>query len=115
MAELAALPNVVVKLSGLSMPLCGFGWETRAQPPGSDEIAATLAPWYLTVLELFGPERCMFAANWPTDRASCSYAVLWNAFKKIAAIGGMSQEDKLRVFSGNANRLYRCAGSPGKL
>ena len=35
--------------------------------------------------------------------------------KKIAAIGGMSQEDKLRVFSGNANRLYRCAGSPGKL
>ena len=33
--------------------------------------------------------------------------------KKIAAIGGMSQEDKLRVFSGNANS-YRCAGSPGK-
>jgi predicted TIM-barrel fold metal-dependent hydrolase len=36
---------------------------------------------------------------------SCSYATLWNAFKRIAA--GRSAEEKRELFSGTASRVYR--------
>lgn len=37
--ELAACPNVMVKLGGLGMRLSGFGFETKARAPSSDELA----------------------------------------------------------------------------
>ena len=39
MEELSTCPNVVVKLSGLTMPSTGFRFETRAEPPTSEEVA----------------------------------------------------------------------------
>jgi L-fuconolactonase len=36
----------------------------------------------------FGPDRGMFESNFPPDGVSSSYAVLWNAFKRLAARGG---------------------------
>jgi predicted TIM-barrel fold metal-dependent hydrolase len=47
----------------------------------------------------------MFESNFPVDRASCSYGVLWNAFKRIAA--GYSEVDKSAMFHDTAARVYR--------
>jgi L-fuconolactonase len=49
----------------------------------------------------------MFESNFPPDGVSSSYAVLWNAFKLLAA--GYSPEDKAKLFSGTAKRVYRLA------
>jgi predicted TIM-barrel fold metal-dependent hydrolase len=47
----------------------------------------------------------MFESNFPVDKGSCSYAVLWNAFKRIVA--GYSAEQKTALFSGVASKTYR--------
>lgn len=85
LAPLAACANVHVKLGGLTMTSAGFSWHKRSAPPGSEELATAMQPYFDTCVELFGPRRCMFESNFPVDRASCSYAVLWNAFKRASA------------------------------
>ena len=104
-AELATCQNVAVKLGGLAMPVCGFGWEGRPKPPSSEELAKAWAPYYLFCIEKFGPNRCMFESNFPVDKASCSYTVLWNAFKRIAQ--GFSPAERTALFRGTAARVYR--------
>jgi predicted TIM-barrel fold metal-dependent hydrolase len=47
----------------------------------------------------------MFESNFPVDRGTCSYDVLWNAFKRLAA--GCSADEKTALFSGTARRVYR--------
>jgi len=47
----------------------------------------------------------MFESNFPVDMGACTYATLWNAFKRIAA--GASAEDKAELFAGTATRVYR--------
>ncbi len=47
----------------------------------------------------------MFESNFPVDKISCSYAVLWNAFKKIAA--RFNDAEKARLFSQTAAEVYR--------
>ncbi len=49
--------------------------------------------------------RCMFESNYPVDRLSISYHVLWNGFKKIVA--EFSEDEKDMMFSGTATRVYR--------
>ncbi len=102
--ELARCPNVVVKLGGLTMPICGFAWHQRETPPGSAELAEALAPYYLHCIEQFGPSRCMFESNFPVDKASCSYTVLWNAFKRVAR--GFTPEERALLFHDTATRVY---------
>lgn len=105
--ELARCPNVVVKLGGINMPVNGFGWHKRPSPATSDELVAATRDYYLHTIDRFGPSRCMFESNFPVDRASCSYVVLWNAFKKIAA--GFSAADKAWMFHRTAAETYRIA------
>ncbi len=104
-AELAHCANVFVKLGGRTMSMSGFGWHKRAMPPGSVELAAAMAPYYESCIEHFGAERCMFESNFPMDRVSCSYTVLWNAFKRLTA--GYSQAERAALFHGTATRVYR--------
>mmetsp|Transcript_24407 Transcript_24407/g.66628 ORF Transcript_24407/g.66628 Transcript_24407/m.66628 type:complete len:431 (-) Transcript_24407:78-1370(-) len=106
MRELAkASQNVNVKLSGLAMCRTGFHWDDRPTPPSSAELAEAWAPYFRVVLDAFGVSRCMFASNFPVDRVSCDYTVLWNAYKLI--VKDYSQEDKQALFYGNAKRVYR--------
>jgi len=104
-AQIAQCPNVVAKLGGLAMPDNGFGWMERERPPSSDEFVAAQAPYYLHMIECFGPERCMFESNFPVDRLSISYPVLWNAFKKLTR--GFSESEKDAMFRATAQRVYR--------
>jgi len=113
MLDLAALPNVVVKLGGLTMYVSGFDFHRRPKPPGSEELAKTWRPYIETCIEAFGANRCMFESNFPVDKGMCSYQVLWNALKRLAA--GASAAEKSALFSGTALRVYRLDRLPEAL
>ena len=104
MREIAACENVVAKLGGLAMPDNGFGYERMAQPPSSDQILADQRRWYEHMIECFGPDRCMFESNFPVDKMSASYTVVWNVFQKLVA--GFSDDEQTAMFSGTADRVY---------
>lgn len=104
-ADIAALPNTVAKIGGLAMPDNGFGWNSAERPPTSDEFLDQQSRYYLHAIECFGPERCMFESNFPVDRLSVSYGVLWNAYKKLTA--GFSASERAALFSGTAARVYK--------
>ncbi len=105
MLALAACPNTAVKLGGLAMQVGGFDFHLRDLPPTSAELAEAWRPYVETCVEAFGPARCMFESNFPVDKGMCSYAVLWNAFKRLAA--GASAAEKAALFGGTAVRVYR--------
>lgn len=104
-AELARCENVVAKLGGLVMPINGFGLHKQPRPPTSDELVAVTSDYYRHALDCFGPSRCMFESNFPVDKQSSSYAVLWNAFKKLAS--GFSAAEKAHLFHDTAAGAYR--------
>ncbi|HVZ06464.1 amidohydrolase family protein [Rhodopila sp.] len=103
MAELARRPNVTVKLGAIPIRLPGAPAD-RSMPPGSEEIAEAWRPWMETSITLFGAQRCMFESNFPVQKRWSSYAVTWNAFKRLAA--GASTADKAALFAGTAARVY---------
>lgn len=102
---LSLCENVWIKLGGLGMLHCGFDFHYAANPPGSVELAAAWRPYLEFCIECFGADRCMFESNFPPDRQSCSYGVLWNAFKRLAS--GFSVADKHALFFATAQRAYR--------
>lgn len=103
-AQLATCDNVVAKIGGLAMPDNGFGWHEADRPPTSDEFVDAQARYYHHTIECFGPERCMFESNFPVDRFSVSYPVLWNALKKIAA--RYNETEQAAMFEETARRTY---------
>lgn len=108
LALLAECPNVYMKLCGLGMPCCGFKYdERRWGPPGSEEIAKAWAPYFNDVLHHFGADRCMFASNFPHDRVSCSYKVLYNTFKRYCQESGMGEDVKRKLFHDTAKKVYK--------
>lgn len=106
-AEVAACPNVVVKLGGLGMPRAGYAWNARPAAPTSLELATAARPYFMECIDRFGTERCMFASNFPSDKVSYSYWVVWNAFKRVAK--DFSTADRRAMFHDNATRVYRLA------
>ena len=103
--ELSLHENVFAKLGGLAMPVNGFGFHIQDKPPTSDEFILKQKAYYETALEYFTPKRCMFESNFPVDKASISYSVLWNAFKKLATSYSASEKDQL--FYKTASTVYR--------
>ncbi len=104
-AAVATCPNVSVKLGGMGMPRLGFGWHARSVPIGSEELAESMAPWMVHCIEQFGPDRCMFESNFPPDKVSHSYNVLYNAFKRLSE--GYSADERAAMFHDTATRIYR--------
>jgi len=104
-AAVAACPNVVVKLGGLGMPRIGFGWHAREVPIGSQELAEAMSPWLTYCIEQFGPDRCMFESNFPPDKVSFSYNVMYNAFKIMS--GSYSSTERAAMLHDTAVRVYR--------
>ncbi|MGB0750949.1 MAG: amidohydrolase family protein [Gammaproteobacteria bacterium] len=102
---LAACPNVHAKLGGLAMPVNGYAWNKNAKPPSSYELLEANKRYYEFTIEAFGVERCMFESNFPVDRVSVSYGVLWNMFKRLTEHYSVHEREAL--FHDNAARLYR--------
>ena len=86
------------------MPINGWGWHKRKVPASSDELVKAHGKYYLHAIESFGSDSCMFESNFPVDKRSISYPVLWNAFKKIAL--EFSNQDKEFLFSKTAEGFY---------
>ncbi len=107
MRELVQFPNLVVKVGGLGMTYCGWDFHLRDTPPSSEELAAEWRPYVETCIELFGPNRCMMESNFPVDKESTGYGVLWNALKRITQ--NYSAAEKLAMYRDTAARVYRLA------
>jgi predicted TIM-barrel fold metal-dependent hydrolase len=103
--ELARRPNVWLKLGGMAQRVNGLDFNKREKPPSSEQLADIWRPWVETCIEAFGPSRCMFESNFPVDKVSYSYPVLWNAFKRLAS--GAGAEEKADLFHRSACRFYR--------
>ena len=96
--------NVYAKLGGLAMPVNGWNFHKQDKPATSDQIIDMHYEYYLHTIECFGVDRCMFESNFPVDRRSVSYHVLWNAFKKM--VFNYSGDDKNKLFFQNAKEVY---------
>ena len=105
MRLLARHPNIYVKLGGLGMVTSPFRFNEMAVPPSSEELARSWRPWMDTVMEFFDVRRCMFESNFPVDKGMFSYAVMWNAFKRLCA--GASVGEKAALFHDTATAFYR--------
>jgi predicted TIM-barrel fold metal-dependent hydrolase len=92
MDELAAAPNVVLKISGLGM--VDHAWTVDS-----------LRRWVLGGIEAFGVERCFFGTNWPVDRLYSSYGDVLDAYWEL--IADFSPDEQRALFSGNAKRIFR--------
>lgn len=92
MALLAAQPNVAVKISGLAM--VDRAWTTE-----------TIRPFVLTTIDLFGPERAMFASNFPVDKLYGDFSRHFEAYDTLTA--DFSDTERRRLFAGTAQAIYR--------
>ncbi|MGE0723231.1 MAG: amidohydrolase [Alphaproteobacteria bacterium] len=91
MAMVAACPNVFCKISGIGIR--GQRWTADL----NREIV-------LTVIELFGVARCMFASNYPVDGLCARYDEIYGSFDAITA--GCSLAERAALFRDNAVRIY---------
>jgi len=88
----ATQPNVAIKISGLGRP--GLPWTLTAN-----------GPIIRDTINIFGPERCMFASNFPVDGLTGSFPVIYGGFR--AAVSNRPIEERRMLFHDNAVRIYR--------
>jgi predicted TIM-barrel fold metal-dependent hydrolase len=94
MRGLAAVPNVVVKISGLGQ--ADHRW-----------TVSSLRSWVRECIEAFGIERSFFASNWPVDRLYSSYGDVLDAYDERTA--DLREAEREALFAGNAERIFRLA------
>lgn len=104
MTRLAELPNVHAKISGLTMPVVGFGFHAQKTPPDGAQLAQGLGPLVRFTLDTFGADRCMFASNFPVDKVSCSWSALYDAYEALTE--GASEDERRALFHDTAGRFY---------
>ena len=92
MRRFAELPNLAMKISGLSM--FSRQWEEN-----------TFLEWAEASIEIFGAGRCMLGSNFPVDRLYVSFDELFSAWQKLAAMCSAGEADQLA--GGTAARFYR--------
>jgi predicted TIM-barrel fold metal-dependent hydrolase len=93
LAELAALPNVACKISGL-VAYAGAGWTPEM-----------LRPWLEHVLAGFGWERVLWGGDWPVCLLTATLQQWVAAVDQLVALATEDQREKM--FYKNAERIYR--------
>ncbi len=104
LARVAEHEHVHCKLSGLVMPVVGFGFHERPVQPGAAELVDRLGAYLRHALYCFGVERCFFASNFPMDKVSASYVDLFEAYTQLAMERGPAAPRAL--LRDNALRFY---------
>ena len=94
MFEMAKLPNLWCKLSGVATEADHDNW-------ARDD----LKPFIQTAIDAFGPGRLMFGGDWPVATLAITYrdwveTVEW-------ALDGASEEDRRKIFRDTAETFYR--------
>ncbi|WP_454848508.1 amidohydrolase family protein [Rhizobium binxianense] len=92
---LAGAANASIKISGIGIP--GRPW-----------TVADNRPVVLDAIEIFGPERVMFASNFPVDSLVATFETIFSGFDEI--VSGFSEVERAAMFRDNARRVYRFAG-----
>jgi L-fuconolactonase len=92
--KLAALPNVVCKISGLTTEADWQKW----QP-------ADLKFYFDRAWECFGPDRVLFGSDWPVATLATDYERWIETVQNLVSSAGESVQAKL--FKTNAERIYR--------
>jgi L-fuconolactonase len=92
--ELAALPNVFAKLSGLVYRAHWQRWRPQ-----------DFAPYIDAALELFGPKRLMIGSNWPVCTVGGEFKNIINAY--LDGIRALSPQDQAEILGGTCVRCYR--------
>lgn len=95
MEHIAEQPNVALKISGLGVP--GRRWTPDLQGPVVRDA-----------IHIFGPDRTMFASNFPVDSLVATFNEIFGSF--LAITGGMPTEARRKLFHDNAARIYRVQG-----
>ena len=104
LAKLREHKQVFAKLSGIAMPVVGFGFHRRATPPSVAELTETFRPFVGYAIDVFGIERAFFASNFPMDRASAPMTHIFGAYIRLAReLGDAAPRALLRD---NALRFY---------
>ena len=93
-AEIAKRMNVAAKISGIA-----------AYAGGTDWTAETLRPYVDHIVECFGWDRLVWGSDWPVCTLGGGLTRWVKATQELVA--GASGEDKDKLFSGNARRIYR--------
>ncbi|HZZ20254.1 MAG TPA: amidohydrolase family protein [Opitutaceae bacterium] len=93
-ADLAKLPNVTCKLSGLVTEAGTAALEIDRFEPVMAHLLAT-----------FGPSRLLFGSDWPVVKLAMPYPTWLGMAKKLLA--QLSESEQSAIFSGNAARVYR--------
>ena len=91
LADVAAHPNTVAKISGLQVP---------GRPFTVDEVR----PAWEVALELFGSERLMWGSDWPITVLTGGYGHAWDVMSTLVAELGPAEQE--RVLSGTATDVY---------
>jgi predicted TIM-barrel fold metal-dependent hydrolase len=104
LAEIAQLPNVYMKLSGLGIAEMGLDPRTLSGPLRSDELVQIWGEDVRYVIDLFTPNRCMFASNFPVDRRGFAYGTVWNAYKKVTQ--NYTSDERDALFHRTADTVY---------
>lgn len=108
--DLASCDNVTLKVGGLGMEhYFGTPWAELDAPPSSEEVATHWADLVHFAIDTFSPDRCMFESNFPVDRQTLPFTVLWNAFQILASRYSAAEQDAL--FRATAARTYGIHGS----
>lgn len=102
--EVSKCPNIIMKLGGVGQLRYGYYWHDRETAIGSEELAQELGPLMEHCIQQFGPDRCMFESNFPVDKISYSYNVIYNAFKRLSK--GYSPNERAAMFHDTAARAY---------
>ncbi|MFW6077766.1 MAG: amidohydrolase family protein [Hyphomicrobiales bacterium] len=92
MRQLAEMPHVHLKISGLGM--VDHHWTTES-----------IRPIVREAIDIFGVDRCMFASNFPVDKLKSDLATLYDAF--LAIVADYPVADQKAMFHDNAVRFYR--------
>lgn len=93
MAEIARRPNVVGKVSGILPYTDTETWTVE-----------TLRPWVEHTIGVFGWDRVLWASDWPVCTLGGALST-WVAATQ-ALVAGASAEEKTKLFSGNARRVW---------
>jgi len=88
----AQVPNIAIKISGIGQ---------KDQPWTVDNNRRIV----LETIDAFGPDRCMFASNFPVDSLVADFDTIFNGFKIITQ--DFSFADRKKLFHDNAVRIYR--------
>ena len=96
MAEMASLPNVTCKVSGI---VVNGNWENWT--------AADLQPAIEWTIECFGWDRVMFGSDWPVCTLAAPLKRWVETLEGIVA--SASPENRRKLYLENARRIYRLA------